>query len=144
MDITKHRAGPPKPWRRRGVRQFVKFGVVGVTSTIIDWGIYLLLTRYAAMFYLTAKIISFSVSIFNSFFFNRRWTFQSKDPKKLHQFSKFLVVAAIGLGLNTLIMYLVVSRFKLHDIVGLILATAIVMFWNFLANKFYTFKESQA
>ena len=126
---------------RRTVRQFVKFAVVGVSSTIIDWGIYLLLTRTTAIFYLLAKVLSFLVSVINSYIWNRRWTFRSQDPKRFHQFSKFLVVAGVGLALNALIMYLVVSKLKLHDIIGLILASAIVMFWNFLVNKFWTFRE---
>jgi len=126
---------------RRGVRQFVKFGIVGVSSTIIDWGIYLGLTRLLGFFYLDAKVISFLFSVINSYILNRSWTFRSTDPKKLHQFGKFLVVAAVGLGLNALIMYLVVSKLHLHDIIGLIFASAIVMFWNFLINKFWTFKE---
>lgn len=127
--------------RRRGVRQFVKFGLVGASSTAIDWSIYLILTRFGQVYYLTAKIISFLFSVINSYVWNRRWTFRSKDPKKLHQFSKFLVVAGVGLGLNSLIMYLVVSQLRLHDIIGLVLSTAIVMFWNFLVNKFWTFRE---
>ncbi len=126
---------------RRGVRQFVKFGIVGISSTIIDWGIYLLLTRLTAIFYLDAKVISFLVSVINSYIWNRRWTFRSKDPAKFHQFSKFLAVAGIGLALNALIMYIVVSKLNLHDIIGLILASAIVMFWNFIINKYWTFKE---
>ncbi|MGA2667103.1 MAG: GtrA family protein [Patescibacteria group bacterium] len=127
--------------KRRGVRQFVKFGVVGVSSTVIDWGIYLLLTRFTLIFYLIAKVVSFAVSVINSYIWNRRWTFRSYDPNKLHQFSKFMVVALVGLGLNTLIMYLVVSWFHWRDIIGLALATLIVLFWNFLINKFWTFKE---
>ena len=130
--------------KRRGVRQFIKFAVVGFLSTIIDWGTYLLLTRYAATFYLTAKVLSFSVSVINSYVLNRRWTFRSTEPKRLHQFSKFLIVAVVGLGLNTLIMYVAVSCFEFSDLIGLVLATIIVVFWNFLANKFYTFKNSQA
>jgi putative flippase GtrA len=126
---------------RRGVRQFVKFGVVGASSTAIDWALYLVMTRFLGVFYLIAKIISFAVSVINSYIWNRRWTFRSKEPKKLHEFSKFMMVALIGLGLNTLIMFLAVEKFKLHDIIGLALATAIVMSWNFIANKYFTFKE---
>lgn len=126
---------------RRGVRQFVKFGIVGASSTVIDWGIYLALTRLLSFFYLDAKVISFLVSVINSYVWNRVWTFRSTDPKKFHQFSKFLVVAAVGLGLNSSIMYIAVSKLHLHDIIGLILASAIVMFWNFLINKFWTFRE---
>lgn len=128
---------------RRGVRQFVKFGIVGVSSTIIDWGIYLLLTRIFGVFYLMAKILSFGVAVLNSYIWNRRWTFRSNDPAKLRQFIKFLTISIVGVVLNTLIMFIAVDKFKLHDIFGLFLATAIVMIWNFLANKFYTFREHQ-
>ena len=127
--------------KRRGVRQFVKFGLVGVSSTILDWGLYLLLTRYLLVFYLIAKALSFILGVTNSYTWNRKWTFRSKEPKKLHQFSKFLVVASVGLGLNTLIMYIVVSRLHLSDIIGLLLSSVFVMSWNFLVNKFWTFKE---
>ena len=125
---------------RRGVRQFIKFGIVGASSTVIDWGIYLLLTRLFGVFYLMAKILSFGVAVLNSYIWNRRWTFRSNDPAKLRQFIKFLTISIVGVVLNTLIMFIAVDKFKLHDIYGLVLATAIVMIWNFLANKFYTFK----
>ena len=125
------------------MRQFVKFGVVGVSSTVIDWGIYLLLTRIFGIFYLMAKILSFSVAVLNSYIWNRRWTFRSNDPAKLKQFIKFLTISIVGLVLNSSIMYIAVSYIKLHDIYGLFLATAIVLGWNFLANKYYTFKESE-
>ena len=129
--------------KRRGIRQFVKFGLVGASSTIIDWSIYLLLTRFGHLFYLMAKILSFSVAVFNSYTWNRRWTFRSNDPQKLRQFIKFLVISLIGLVLNTAIMFSVVDYLKLSDLYGLVIATAIVTLWNFTANKFYTFKVTE-
>ncbi len=127
--------------KRRGIRQFIKFGIVGASSTIIDWGIYLLLTRIFHLFYLMAKILSFSVAVLNSYIWNRRWTFRSNDPKRLREFIKFLTIAMVGVVLNVLIMYIAVEYLSWHDIYGLFLATAIVLFWNFLANKYFTFKS---
>ncbi len=128
---------------RRGVRQFIKFGIVGASSTAIDWAIYLGLTRFFGLFYLMAKILSFSLAVLNSYIWNRRWTFRSNDPRRLRQFIRFLTISIVGLVLNSTIMYIAVSQLKVHDIWGLALATAIVTIWNFLANKYYTFKESQ-
>ncbi|MFA6492789.1 MAG: GtrA family protein [Patescibacteria group bacterium] len=130
--------------RRRFVRQFVKFGLVGVSSTIIDWGIFYFLNLTFGIYYLTAKVLSFSVAVINSFVWNRRWTFRSTDPNRNREFTKFLIIALVGLFINALIMYLAVSIFHTRKIVGLIFSTGIVTFWNFLANKFYTFKYSQA
>jgi len=129
--------------KRRVFRQFIKFGLVGVSSTVIDWGIYLILTRFAGIYYLMAKILSFSFAVINSYVWNRRWTFRSNDPQKLRQFIKFLIIALVGVVLNTLIMYIVVDYIHLNDLYGLVISSAIVMFWNFLANKFYTFRELQ-
>jgi len=123
------------------VRQFVKFGIVGVSSTIIDWGIFYLLNYYLGIYYLIAKVLSFAVSVINSYIWNRRWTFRSDNPNKLSEFGKFMLVAVVGLVLNTYIMFLAVEKLHLQYIFGLILATAVVMFWNFLINKFWTFKE---
>lgn len=130
-----------KLFKRRGIRQFIKFGIVGVSSTVIDWGIYLLLTRIFGIYYLMAKILSFGVAVLNSYIWNRRWTFRSNDPQKLRQFIKFLTISIVGLVLNSTIMFIAVDKLKYHDIIGLVLATGIVTIWNFLANKFYTFKS---
>lgn len=133
MDLLKHRV----------VRQFVKFGIVGIFSTIIDWGIFYLLNLVFGVYYLTAKVLSFLVAVINSFIWNRRWTFHSQNQNRGKEFTKFLIIALVGLSVNALIMYLAVSIFHTRKIVGLIFATGIVTFWNFLANKYYTFKSSQ-
>lgn len=130
--------------QRRGVRQFIKFGLVGLSSTAIDWSIFYLLNLTFGVYYLYAKVFSFAIAVINSFIWNRRWTFRSQDPNQMRQFSKFLTIALIGLGLNTLIMYIVVTVLNQQPIAGLVAASAIVVFWDFLANKFYTFKESKA
>lgn len=130
-------------FRRRGVRQFIKFGIVGLGSTVIDWGIFYLLNLSFGIYYLVAKVLSFSVAVINSFVWNRRWTFRSTETNRSKEFTKFMIIALVGLALNALIMYLAVSTFGTRKIFGLIFATAIVTFWNFLANKFWTFRESQ-
>ncbi|KKQ18707.1 MAG: GtrA family protein [Berkelbacteria bacterium GW2011_GWA1_36_9] len=127
--------------KRRVVRQFVKFGLVGLSSATIDWAIYLGLTRFFGFYYIIAKIISFLFAVINSYTWNRRWTFRSTELRRTRQFTKFLVVSGVGLALNTLIMIIVVEKFHLSDIYGLILATGIVTFWNFTINKLWTFKN---
>jgi len=129
--------------QRRVIRQFIKFGIVGIVSTAIDWGLFYLLNFSFGIYYLTAKVLSFAVAVINSFVWNRRWTFRSQNPNRNQEFVKFLVIALVGLSLNTLIMYLAVSIFHTRKIVGLIFATGIVTFWNFLANKYWTFQNSQ-
>ena len=126
--------------RRKGVGQFVKFGIVGFSSAMIDWGVFYGVIYLFHPYYLYAKVISFIISVTNSYIWNRRWTFRSQNDKKMHEFSKFMVVAVVGLSLNTLIMYIAVEKFNLRYIFGLLFATGMVLFWNFFVNKYWTFK----
>jgi glycosyltransferase involved in cell wall biosynthesis len=71
-------------------RQLVKYSIIGIINTFLDWGVYLGLTRIFAYFiqhYLFAKGISFCVAVTNSYFWNRYWTFRSKRKEILRQYS---------------------------------------------------------
>jgi dolichol-phosphate mannosyltransferase len=125
--------------RQRVVRQFIKFGIVGFMSFAIDAGLYLLLTRALGTFYIYAKITSFCIAATNSYILNRRWTFRSTSPDRLRQFAQFLVVATTGAGMNAGIMYLLHGRLRIHDLYAFVVAVGVVMFWNFLVNRAWTF-----
>ncbi|GAG94790.1 unnamed protein product, partial [marine sediment metagenome] len=142
--------------------QFVKFAIVGVSNTFIDWAIFFLLTQYFVFFQggqneVLAKAISFVVAVVNSFIWNSLWTFRQEFKAGLAQgekgtvqaiyFGRFFVVSAIGLILNSLVFYLarpltdlVFVRLELAQLLALMIATLVVLTWNFLANKFWTYK----
>lgn len=124
-------------------RQFVKFGVVGCSGVVIDWGAFYIFNHYLGVFYLLAKVFSFSLAVINSYIWNRRWTFRSENKAKTKEFTKFILASSVGLGLNTLIFYIAVSKFHWSNLPSLFLATAIVTIWNFAINKLWVFKGSE-
>jgi len=133
-------------FRRRIVRQFIKFGLVGTICSLIDWAVFFgikFLTGWEIQsLKQIIKGISFIVSATFSYILNRTWTFRSTEQAVAKQASLFFVVALVGLGLNNLIFYLVTGIFGWPDIAGLVIATLIVMFWNFTANKIWVFKNT--
>lgn len=125
-------------------RQFYKFSVVGVINTLIDFSVFVLLTRLITFFgghVLYANVISFSFAVSNSYIFNRRWTFRSRDQERVRQYIKFFVINLTGLGVNTGFLYLFVYHFHLYDILSKALAIVITLFWNFFLNKWLVFKK---
>lgn len=126
----------------KSFRQFIKFSLVGASGTIVDWVFYFIFTRWLGIFYLIAKALSFVIAAINNYAWNRIWTFRSKEKNITGEFAKFFLVSLVGLGLNVLIMYLAVDKLAISDLWGLVIATAAVMFWNFFANKLWTFKET--
>ncbi len=145
--------------RRRGARQFVKFGIVGASSTAINFAaLYLMLTLLHGHRYISATI-AFLVSVGNGYIWNKRWTFKEAQAKALHtQFGQFLLVNLVGLLLDLLIIRLISvplehevhhlwaamtpARVEKAAVMGAqLVATAVVVFWNFYANRRWTFQH---
>ncbi|MBU0731576.1 GtrA family protein [Patescibacteria group bacterium] len=123
--------------------QFIRFALIGILNTGIDYVIYLVLTRYVEWFdenKVVATSIAFIVAATNSYFLNKIWTFRDKSRQVGRQYIKFFAVSLVGFGLNAIIFYFLL-RLGLFDIFAKILTTGVVLFWNFLANKFWTFKQ---
>ncbi|MBE9481785.1 MAG: GtrA family protein, partial [Bacteroidetes bacterium] len=68
--------------------------------------------------------------------------FHSDNPDIAVEYTKFLVISIIGLGINNLILWLIVSRLKWNFYVSKLFAIGVVTFWNFLANYFITFEQT--
>lgn len=126
--------------QRDSLRQFAKFAIIGAGNTVVDWGIYFLVHQLGGLPKVASKLVSFAAAATSSYAFNRRWTFRSTNPNVLRELSQFVLVASSGAALNAGIFWLVVVRLGAPDIVGLFCATGLVMFWNFFANKYWTFR----
>ena len=125
------------------VRQMIKFGLVGVLNTAIDFSVYFLLTRFTPFFAdhrLAANTIAFIVAVSNSFFLNKYWTFREKTQTAASQYPKFFFVSFGGLLLTQGIFFALHTMAGLHDLWAKMLAVIVVMCWNFAANKLWTFK----
>ena len=55
--------------------QFVKFGIVGVSNTLMTLVVYTVLLKVFGVWYLAASAIGFAVGATNGFLLNRKWTF---------------------------------------------------------------------
>ncbi len=132
--------------KREGVRQFIKFCIVGAINTIVDWVFYAFFKTSFKSSTQTlkqiAKAASFVIAATSSYLMNRKWTFRSTDSQILKQAIKFIAISVGGLIINNTVFYFITSPKFLHlaDILGLLLGTAVATFWNFFGNKKWTFR----
>lgn len=117
--------------------QIIRFGIVGGTSFIIDYGIFTILSQFLNIHYLIASIISFSISVIYNYILSIKWVFDVSKKQTSKEFIIFLILSVIGLGLNSLIMYISVDLMHIHEMIGKIIATAIVMIYNFITRKIF-------
>lgn len=121
------------------ILKFIKFCVVGFSGLIVDFGITYICKEKIKIPKYISNAIGFCTAASTNYFLNRIWTFQSNNPEIALEYSKFIIISIIGLGLNTLILWVLVSKFKINFYFSKLIAIAIVTIWNFLANLVYTF-----
>lgn len=121
------------------ILKFLRFCVVGVSGTIIDFGLTWLCKEKFKIPKFLANAIGFVVAATSNYILNRIWTWQSTNEQVGVEYVKFFTVSLIGLGLNTLILYLLHEKMKLGFYLSKVFATGVVMLWNFFANNFFTF-----
>ncbi len=119
------------------VQQILKFGVVGGTAFLIDYGIFTILSQFLSVHYLIASVISFSVSVIYNYILSIKWVFDVTKKQTSKEFIIFIILSVIGLGLNSLILYVCVDLIHIHELIGKIIATAIVMVYNFITRKIF-------
>lgn len=119
------------------INQFLKFGVVGVIAFIVDYLSLYLLIEFLNVYYLISSIISFLLSIIVNYILSIKWVFDIKKKQSFKDVIIFTLLSAIGLLINLLVMYLSVEVFKIHYMIGKLIATFIVMIWNFVTRKMF-------
>jgi putative flippase GtrA len=118
--------------------QFVKFGIVGVSNTLLTFAVYTLLLKVFDVWYLAASAIGFIVGTTNSFLLNRRWTFSEHVGDSLTPV-RWAIVQGAGLGLNLGLLALFVGGAGLDELAGQAFATVIVTVSTFFVNRAWTF-----
>ncbi len=124
--------------------KFIKFGLVGFSGLFIDFGITYLTKEKLNIPKYIANAIGFITAATSNYFFNRVWTFKSNNPEVMIEFTEFFLISLIGLGLNTLLLWILVSKFKMNFYLAKVFAIGFVTIWNFLANAFITFNPERA
>lgn len=149
--------------------RFVKFLIVGTLGFVIDFGLLTLLVELVGMpewivavtpfpqtvGLVAANTISFTAAVISNFSFNRYWTYpESRSKRKRVQLPQFTLVSVIGLVLNNAILALLhtpfdrlLATFKPMPITvngyipAKIVATVVVLFWNFFINRRWTYSN---
>jgi putative flippase GtrA len=118
------------------LQQILKFGVVGVIATGIDFGILFCLTEFVGIDPVVSAAFSFTGGLIFNYVASMRFVFTHKQGlTRRREFLIFLALSLVGLAINQLVMWLGVDFARVNYLLVKVLATAIVMCWNFLSRK---------
>lgn len=123
-------------------RNLILYGIIGCCSSGLDFLLYTLFVSVFGWHYILSNCISVLAGITTSFTLNRNFNFKVKD-KTRKRFAIFLTVGLCGMMLSNLILYVCISMMSLNKIISKLLSIVLVVFFQFLVNKYVTFKPSE-
>lgn len=149
-----------KLFDKKGFGQVVRFGVVGVFNTLVDYGFFYIFISFANLHKSVAQVLSTSLAMCGSFFLNRRWTFGCNGRGNVAQIVKFLAVNLLAMLTVILLTHLFYDIMHLEvfanaalaslgvqyvvqgDIAVMlckVVASGLSLIINFFGNKFWVF-----
>ena len=136
---------------RNSIVQFIKFGIVGVSNTLISYILYvavLLLLKQANILqnvnYLVAQFVAFVLSVLWSFYWNNRMVFVLEENQTRNIWKALLKTyisySFTGIFLNSALLVLWVQVFHISEFIAPIINLLVSVPLNFIINKFWAFK----
>lgn len=120
--------------------ELIFYGIIGCCSSGLDFCVYTFLVEAVGMDYLIANCISVIVGISTSFTLNRKYNFKVTD-RTPRRFAIFFTVGICGMLLSNIILYVCIDKLMMDNIISKLLSIVLVVFVQFLINKFVTFKK---
>lgn len=120
---------------------FLKYCVVGTSGTFVDFASLYVMVEFLGINVYVGATLAFLLAVVNNFTFNKIWTFKNKAKTYRKQFIKFLLVSCVGLLITLSFMFFYVTILGIWYMLAKILTAPFVLTWNFLGNKYWTFKS---
>lgn len=123
--------------------QFIKFGLVGCSNTLISLIIYYVLL-YFNVNYILAYIVGFIVSVLNAYYWNNKYVFKNSISNQKKKMLKTFLAYGITFILSNLLLFIQVNYLNISKVVAPVICLFVTIPLNFIINKFWTFKEKES
>ncbi|KEP25922.1 GtrA family protein [Bacillus zhangzhouensis] len=124
---------------RKRIRTYAAFSIVGASNTLIDFMIFFLLTACFVPYFL-AQCLSYSAGMMNSYFWNRKWTFQVKKKADKWEWIKWMTVNGAACLLTYLVLY-VMQQLGCTLLLSKVIATFAGFMITFTGSRVWVFQS---
>lgn len=128
---------------KASVVQFIKFGIVGLSNTIVSLAVYYVVLWINPAWYLLGNVAGWVVSVANAFFWNNKYVFGKSGvgwKSMLKKLSKSYLSYGSTFLLGTLLLYIEVDVWEFSAVLCPAINLLVTIPLNFVLNKFWTFR----
>ena len=116
--------------------QIIRFAIVGGLAFLVDYIILIICKEVFKFDVLVSSFFGFSISVIFNYILSTKWVFViNKNNNSKRNFILFIIFSIIGLGLTELIMHIGCNIININYLIVKIIATLIVMIFNFITRK---------
>ena len=136
--------------KKNTIVQFIKFGIVGASNTLISYGLNVLVLFLLSPFHfrwdwVLGNAVAFILSVLWSFYWNNKYVFALEEGEKRNLIKALLKTYVsygfTGIILNMALSYLWIEVFGISKYITPLINLIISVPLNFLINKFWAFKK---
>ena len=126
-------------WRQTIV-QFIKFGIIGASNTLVSTSIYYIFVWIDPKLYFVGNVVGWVVSVFNSFFWNNRFVFKNSQFSWWQKLLRTYLAYGGSFIVGSITLALLVSILGVSAWLAPWINMVITIPLNFILNKFWAFK----
>ncbi|MCI8808960.1 MAG: GtrA family protein [Oscillibacter sp.] len=115
-------------------REQISYLIVGCITTLVNYIAFALLTHIAGFYYLLSNIAAWTAAVIFSYFANGQWVYRSASRRSLQEAVSFVLSRLFSLGLETLLLFLLVSLLGIGEMAAKLLLAALVVVVNYLTG----------
>ena len=120
--------------------QFMKFIVIGIISTILNYSLFYILYIFISLHYVIAASLGFILGVFAGYKFNKSWTFDVKEKNKFFV-HKYCIVYVSSLLTGLIFLFLLVENFNFIAEIANFFMIGLTTILNFIGTKYWVFKK---
>lgn len=125
---------------------FFSYIFFGCLTTAVNFAIYIPLTKVFSLNIVISNITAWFGAVIFAFFTNRRFVFNSQVNSYVEimkEFMLFILSRILSGGLETIILYVMVTCLGINDLIVKVFAGIVVIIFNYVVSKFFIFNKGK-
>ena len=129
-----------------GLKNFLykgyKFGIVGILSTVFNYGVFAFLYKIVSVHYILSSITGYVSGLSVGYLLNKNWTFIAQVDKSKSYIVGYITIYAVSLVSSQAFLLFLVEILLINPLYANVLAIVLSTVMNFLGTNFFVFKNS--
>ena len=122
------------------IQQLLRFGMIGITATLVNFLVVVLLVELVKLHPLSANVFAFMTAFSVSYLGHQYWTFHDYEVNHKKAFRRFFTLSILSFAANEGLFFILLNTFHVYYTIALCLVLLVVPPVTFILNRCWVFR----